>query len=253
MDSILAGMGGRLMNNGRIGIYGSIPKNYRENKIITRILGYDPFSVQEVPQDEIIAPFSGRAHKFGIHFTICDLFTPTDYEGVIQKLRECLRHIHQIEYTFSSFQGYVRGDYQGKSIYAEKTATVLGLELDDAGISSLQKIHKVLLPAVQTFRATIEPEFNKPLFKSRPDLWELIAAYGAPYVMENYRPHLTLASGFDGSNRSVEEFIPYLNAAYGQELLNSKIPFDRVYIFQEITDGKYKGFFQVKDELKLAE
>jgi len=47
-------------------------------------------------------------------------------------------------------------------------------------------------------------------------------------------------------------FYLYLNENYGKEILNKKIPFDRIYIFQEILGGKFDGYFKVIDEIFLA-
>jgi 2'-5' RNA ligase len=241
------------VNKARIGIYGSIPSDLHENEVITSILGYDPFNVREVEQDGIIAPYSGRSHKFGIHYTIYDLFTPTNNKDVVDVVNQAIKGIKAFDYTFSGFSGFVRGDYQNKSIYNEKSKTVLGLEFDEKGNAELKKLHQAILPDIQKCRTRIEPEFDKPIFRNEPELWHLISAYGAPYVLDNYSPHLTLASGLDGSAETVSRLVEYLNKEYGSELLNRKIPFNRVYIFQEIVEGKYEGYFEVCEEIKLED
>ena len=241
------------MNKARIGIYGSVPRDLYENEVITSILGYDPFNVHEVDQDEIIAPYSGRAHKFGIHYTIYDLFTPTSNKEVVDVVNQAIKGIKAFNYTFSGFSGFVRGDYQGKSIYSKKSKTVLGLEFDGNGNAELKKLHKAILSDIQKCRTRIEPEFDKAIFRNEPELWKSISEYGAPYVLENYSPHLTLASGLDGSDETVSRLIEYLNKEYGRKLLNRTIPFNRLYIFQEIVEGKYEGYFRVCEEIKLED
>jgi hypothetical protein len=240
------------MEKARIGIYGSIPRESLENEAITSILGYDPFGAREVGQDEVMSPYSGRAHKFGIHFTVYDLFTPTNYEDVVQKVRETVSGMGGFDYSFSRFAGYVRGDYQGKSVYNERSRTVLGLEFDECGKRKLKELHEAILPVIQPYRAAIEPEFDKPIFRNVPALWRLILEYGAPYVLENYSPHLTLASGLDGSDETLDRLVAYLGREYGGKLLGRAIPLDRLYVFEEILGGKYDGYFRVRDEIKLA-
>jgi len=235
----------------RIGIYGSVPKGLCENEVITSILGYDPFDGQEVDQDGIIAPYSGRAHKFGIHYTIYDLFTPTSIEEVVDVVKQAITGIKAFNYAFPGFSGYVRGDYQGRSVYDEGSKTVIGLDFDETGKTELKKMHKAILQAIQKCRTGIEPEFDKEIFRNEPALWDLIREYGAPYVLENYSPHLTLASGLDGSDETVSRLIDYLNAEYGSKLLDREIPFTSVYVFQEIVEGKFEGYFRVCEEIRI--
>jgi len=237
----------------RIGIYGSVPKNSEVFNKIASILGYDPFQVKEVEQDQMIAPVCGRAKTFGAHFTIYDIFTPTDLEKLINRVRKITADIEPFDFTFSKFAGYARGDYQGKSVYDDKSNTVLGLDFDNKSAEKFNRIHKKIVTGIQDLREKIEPEFDKEIFRNVPELWQLIQKYGAPYVLENYEPHLTLASKLDGSDATLAKLINYLNNNYGKEILNKKIPFDRIYIFQEILGGKFDGYFKAIDEIFLAE
>lgn len=236
----------------RVGIYGSVPKDSEVFNKITLILGYDPFQVKEVEQDQIIAPVCGRAKTFGAHFTIYDIFTPTDLEKLIDRARQIIADIEPFDFTFTRFTGYARGDYQGKSVYDDKSKTVLALDFDSKSAEKFSRIHEKIVTGIQDLREKIEPEFDKEIFQNVPELWRLIQTYGAPYVLENYEPHLTLASKLDGSNTTLAKLINYLNDNYGEEILNKKIPFDRIYIFQEILGGKFDGYFKVIDEISLA-
>ncbi|MFZ2970924.1 MAG: 2'-5' RNA ligase family protein [Minisyncoccia bacterium] len=237
----------------RVGIYGSAPKDSEVFNKITSILGYDPFRVKEVEQDQMIAPVCGRAKSFGAHFTIYDIFTPTDLEKLINRVRQISADIEPFDFTFSKFAGHVRGDYQGKSVYNDKSKTVLGLDFDNKSVEKFNQIHKKIVTGIQDLREKIEPEFDKEIFRNVPELRQLIQTYGAPYVLENYEPHLTLASKLDGSNATLEKLINYLNDNYGNEILNKEIPFGRIYIFQEILGGKFDGYFKAVDEIFLAE
>ncbi len=237
----------------RVGIYGSVPKDSEVFNKITSILGYDPFRVKEVEQDQMIAPVCGRAKTFGAHFTICDIFTPTDFEKLINRVKRIIADIEPFDFTFSKFAGYARGDYQRKSVYDDKSKTVLALDFDNESVKKFNQIHKKIVTCIQDLREKIEPEFDKEIFRNVPELWQLIQKYGAPYVLENYEPHLTLSSRLDGSDVTLAKLISYLNDNYGKEILNKKIPFDRIYIFQEILGEKFDGYFKVIDEIFLAE
>jgi len=236
-----------------IGIYGSVPKNSEVFNKIASILGYDPFQVKEVEQDQMIAPVCGRAKTFGAHFTIYDIFTPTDLEKLIDRIRQIIAETEPFDFTFPRFAGYARGDYQGKSVYDDKSKTVLALDFDNESVEKFNQIHKKIVTHIQDLREKIEPEFDKEIFRNVPELWQLIQKYGAPYVLKNYKPHLTLASKLDGSDATLAKLINYLNNNYGKEILNKKIPFDRIYIFQEILGGKFDGYFKAIDEIFLAE
>jgi hypothetical protein len=239
------------MNKARIGIYGSLPRDTEVFNIVTSILGYDPFHIQEVQQDSIISQVCGRAKTFGCHFTIYDFFTPTNYDLVIDRLKQIVKNVQPFEFTFTDFSGYVRGDYQGKPVYNNTSKTVLALDFDRDTQKKLLKIHTDIITDIQEFRQKIEPEFDKGIFKNIPELWALIQKYGSPYVLNNYSPHLSLASNLDGTEEVLKTLIEYLNTNYGDQLLNHKIPFDRIYIFEEIVEGKYTGYFKIKDEILL--
>ena len=236
----------------RIGIYGSVPKDSEVFNKIALILGYDPFQVKAVEQDKVIAPVCGRAKTFGVHFSIYDIFTPTDFEKLTERIRQIILDIEPFSFTFSRFTGLTRGDYQGKSVYDNKSKTVLALDFDNESVKKFHQIHKNIVTQIQDLREKIEPEFDKEIFRNVPKLWQLIQKYGTPYAFENYHPHLTLLSSLDGSNATLEKFITYLNNNYGKEILNIKIPFDRIYIFQEIIGGKFDGYFEVIDEIFLT-
>jgi hypothetical protein len=242
------------MNKPRIGIYGSVPKNTAAFNAITSILGYNPFEIKEVNQDPVISKVCGRAKTFGCHFTIYDIFTPTDYDAVVQYIQTTAKNCcpPPFQFTFTNFAGYVRGDYQGKSVYKTNQKTVLALDFDKDSETNFAKIHKEIVSGIQQFRQRIEPEFDKELFRSVPELWQLITKYGAPYVLENYSPHLTLASSLDGSDQTLDNLIKYLDDNYGDKLLNQPIDFDKIYIFEEIIDGEFSGYFKVKDEIALG-
>lgn len=235
----------------RIGIYGSAPKDSEVFNKITSILGYDPFRVKEVEQDQTIAQSCGRAKTFGAHFTIYDIFTPTDLEKLTDRVKQIIADIEPFDFTFSRFTGHVRGDYQGKSVYDDKSETVLALDFDSESAEKFSRIHKKIVTGIQDLREKIEPEFDKEIFRNVPELWRLIQKYGAPYVLENYEPHLTLSSKLDGSNATLAKLINYLDDNYGKKILDKKIPFDRIYIFQEILGGKFEGYFKVIDEIFL--
>lgn len=236
----------------RIGIYGTVPPQTEVFSILVKILGYDPFTRQEAKQDAVIAPVCGRAKKFGPHFTLYDIFIPTDYSALIQKLEEIIRDFSPSSLTFSSFGGYVRGDYQNKRIYCENMKTVLALDFDPDSVEKLRKLHTAIIKNIQSFRDHIEPEFNKAIFQKVPALWQKIKKYGAPYVLENYMPHLTLASDLGGTETMCARIIRYLEKNYGAKLLGKQIPLDAVYIFEEILGGRLDGYFYVKDILKFA-
>lgn len=233
----------------RIGIYGTVPSHSEIFQTLTTVLGYDPFKVVEVRQDAAIAPFCGRAKTFGPHFTIYDIFTPTDYLALRQRLQKILQKFKPFDFTFVSIRGYVRGDYQGKSVYNEKMKTALALDFDSESIRKFKEIHASIIQNIQDLRSGIEPEFNKELFQKVPELWRLIQKYGAPYVLENYSPHLTLASGLDGTDKTCDKWVHYLQREYGDKLFRKPIPFDAVYIFEEILGGKFDGYFKVKEKL----
>lgn len=235
----------------RVGIYGSVPQDSEAFKIFTHLLGYDPYRVEEVEQDQVIAPVCGRAKTFGVHFTIYDIFTPTDYHALVKKLKDILKVVKPFNFIFSGFHGYVRGDYQGKSVYNRKAKTVLALDFDKESVKRFKKTHTAIIKNIQEFRARIEPEFNKELFQKVPELWSLIQKYGAPYILENYSPHLTLASGLDGTEETCNRLIQYLEKKYADQLLQRPIPFDAIYIFEEILGGRFDRYFKVKEKLKL--
>ena len=235
----------------RIGIYGSVPKDNEAFKVITSILGYDPYEVKEIEQDQIIASVCGRAKTFGAHFTIYDIFTPTDYPALIEKLKEILSEFKPFDFTFVRFEGYVRGDHQGKTVYDTAMKTVVALDFDSDSVAKFNELHKTIIENIQNLRAKIEPEFDKELFRKVPELWALIEKYGAPYVLKNYSPHLTLASGLDGSDETCNRIISYLNENYSSQLLHKQIPFDAVYIFEEILGGEFNGYFRIKETIYL--
>jgi len=235
----------------RIGIYGSVPRDSEFFGILTRILGYDPYLVKEIEQDGIIAPVCGRAKTFGAHFTIYDIFTPTDYDAVIERLKEIIGRYESFDFKFTGFSGYVRGDYQGKSVYDDKMKTVLALDFDDDSIGKIKQIHADIVQNIQDLRSAIEPEFDKEIFRNIPELWRLIQQFGAPYVLENYSPHLTVASRLDGSEKQYDQLISYLEKTYGDRLLDKSIPFGAIYIFEEIVDGEFYGYFRIRDVLRL--
>jgi len=235
----------------RIGIYGSVPRESEFFDILTHLLGYDPYLVKEVEQDKIISPVCGRAKTFGAHFTIYDIFTPTDYDAVIEKLKEIISQYSVFKFKFVGFSGYVRGDYQGKSVYSDRMKTVLALDFDDASIGIIKNIHANIVQNIQKYRSIVEPEFDKDIFRNVPELWQLIQRYGAPYVLQNFTPHLTVASKLNGSEEQCDKMITYLDKKYGDKLFNKDIIFDAIYIFEEIIDNDFGGYFRIKDVLKL--
>ncbi len=239
------------MHTKRIGIYGNVPKDSDAIKIISSILGYDPFLIAHVKQDQIIAPFCGRANKFGSHFTLYDIFSPTDYQQVIVRVKEIVRDTSPFHYSFSGFSGYVRGDYQGKSIYNDTSKTVLALDFDENDIKKINQIHFDVVQGIQDLRMKIEPEFDKKIFQKVPELWENIQNFGAPYVLDHYSPHLTLASKLDGSEETLSKLIKHLDTKYGDRIIGQKIPFDRIYVYEEILSGKFSGHFYIKEEIPL--
>jgi|GEM_PF-7133467 Protein of unknown function (DUF1045). len=241
------------MSQPRIGIYGSVPKNTEIFETITSVLGYDAYRVREVEQDSVVSEVCGRAKTFGCHWTIYDIFTPTDYDAMMRWLRTSMANYFSFKFTFSGFAGYVRGDYQGKSVYSTNQKTVLALDFDTESQVGFAKLHEEIVTGVQRFRQKIEPEFDKELFQGVPELWKLITKYGAPYVLENYEPHLTLASALDGSDKTLNRLVEYLNVNYGDKILNRPVEFDKIYIFEEIVDGKFAGYFRVKDEVSLGQ
>ena len=235
----------------RIGIYGSVPKNSEVFQTITTILGYDPFRVKETIQDSVVAPFCGRAKKFGAHFTIYDIFTPTDKDLLIERVKNLVKEIKPFDFSFAGIGGYVRGDYQRKSIYKSNLKTVIALDFDEVSIKKFSTIHETIITNIQDLRANIEPEFDKDIFRNIPELWSMVEKYGAPYVLENYAPHLTIASGLDGSEETLSKLMDHVSETYGRKLLNIQIPFDRIYIFEEILGGHFDGYFKVIEEIKL--
>jgi hypothetical protein len=236
----------------RVGIYGSVSAGLGVFKVLTSILGYDPFLIAEVNQDAVVAPVCGRAKTFGAHFTIYDIFTPTDYDSFILRLREIISAYRPFYFKFVRFSGYIRGDYQGKSVYDEKMKTVLALDFDEESAMMVSAIHTNIVKNIQDLRAAIEPEFNQDIFRNVPELWKLIQQFGAPYVLNNYSPHLTIASKLSGSDKELERMIHYMSETYGREILDKPIPFDAIYIFEEIIGGKFNGYFKVRDILKLS-
>lgn len=230
----------------RIGIYGSVAQESAIFETLTRMLGYNPYTVANVTQDTIIAPHCGRARTFGPHFTLTDIFTPTDYAELIEALKKVSSAMQPFEYVFSSFSGYVRGDYQGGNVYKSLTKTVLALDFDDAAAERFKQIHRTLINAIQPFRDGIEPEFSREIFKQVPELWALIEKYGAPYVLENFKPHVTIASKLDGKEETCDQLIRYCTDTYGKELLRTPVQFDALYIFEEILGGEFNGFFKIK-------
>jgi hypothetical protein len=235
----------------RIGIYGSVPRNSEFFGILSGLLGYDPFSVREVRQDAVIAPVCGRAKTFGTHFTIYDIFTPTDYGALITRLKELLAGINSFEFHFTKFSGYVRGDYQGKSVYNDNLKTVLALDFDDESVKKIKALHKLIVENIQDLRAKIEPEFDKEIFRNNSELWPVIQKYGAPYVLHNYSPHLSVATKLSGDEGQFAGLVEYLDKNYRDKLIVKPIPFDGVYIFEEIIGGEFNGYFKVREKLEI--
>jgi len=240
------------MNKPRIGIYGSVPPGTAIFDTITSILGYDPFKVAEVKPDPTISKVCGRAKTFGGHFTIYDIFTPTDYASVLQYLKTAAKNFQPFNFTFTDFVGLVRGDYQGGSTYSSNQKTLLALHPDQNVKVNFEKIHKTITTGIQAFRQKIEPEFDKEIFRNVPGLWKLITTYGTPYVFENYSPHLSLASALDGSDQTLDKLIAYLNKNYRDKLINQPTVFDKIYVFEEILDGQFSGYFKVTDTVPLG-
>ena len=114
----------------RIGIYGTVPPHSEIYKIFLSILGYDPFKIKTFRQDRFISLFCGRAKTFGPHFTIIDIFTPTNYSALKKELYKIAKKISPFEYYFSKISAYIRGDYQKGLIYQRKTKTVVALDFD---------------------------------------------------------------------------------------------------------------------------
>ena len=236
----------------RIGIYGSLKEQSEVFQILAHILGYDPYAVEEIPADAVIAPVCGRAKTFGPHFTIYDIFTPTDYAALIERLKGIVGGYQPFDYTFTGFSGYVRGDYQGKSVYNDSLKTVLALDFDTVSREKFWRLHFDIVRNIQDLRARIEPEFDKEIFRNVPELWDLVARYGAPYVLENYSPHLTVASGLSGDPGQYDRLVSYLEKNYGKTILGGPIVFDAIYIFEEIIGGRFDGYFRIKDVIRFG-
>lgn len=236
----------------RIGIYGSVPHGSEIFKVLSGLLVYDPFSVREVAQDSVVARVCGRAKTFGPHFTIYDIFTPTDYGALIVRLKELLAGRNGFEFYFTKFSGYVRGDYQGKSVYNDKLKTVLALDLDDESVKKIRALHKQIVENIQDFRVKIEPEFDKEIFRNNSELWPVIQKYGAPYVLRNYSPHLSVATKLSGDEGQLAGLFEYLDKNYRDKLIRKPIPFDGIYIFEEIIGGKFNGYFRVREKMGIG-
>ena len=235
----------------RIGIYGSVPENSEVFGILAGLLGYDPFSVREIRQDAVISQVCGRAKTFGPHFTIYDIFTPTDYGALIARLKDLLAGIDSFEFCFTGFSGYVRGDYQGKSVYNDRLKTVLALDFDRESVKKMWALHKLIVENIQDLRAKIEPEFDKEIFRSNSELWPVIQKYGAPYVLHNYSPHFSVATSLSGDEGQLAGLSDYLVKNYGDKLIGKPIPFDGIYIFEEIIGGEFNGYFKVREKLEI--
>ena len=191
-------------------------------------LGWDPATGRAVAQPELgldLAGMTADPRKYGFHGTIKPPFrlaqgvSPADLGAAVAQLAQTLPAVEMPGLQMLDLEGFLALVPQGDTAALGDLAARVVAELDP-----------LRAPLTEAEVARRRPERLKPRQR------ELLALYGYPYVMEEFRFHLTLSSHLSPADhaallpRATAHFAPHLPQPFRIEALT---------LFGEAEDGRF--------------
>jgi len=173
------------------------------------------FDMREFDTTELI----GSAARYPDHVTIVGTFSlekETDYPQMCDEIGRALRRFQPFVVTTSELQYFPGGTL---SIGFSGESRVKFLELQRA-----------MLPIIKRYRrGAIEPEFRKYLYSKEALEARHTREFGEPFVLELYKPHITLVSGI----REQHDYAKLHQLAQDADLSGIKLTVSELWLMEE--------------------
>lgn len=232
--------------NTRIAIYSCPDPESEVFSILSSIQGYNPFTKEVLEPDPVIKPYIGPTNKFGPHVTLRGVFSVSKYQEMKESLLGAISDLEVFDYCFSDCIPLDRSH-----LFANTHPTpALILAVDDSSKDKFTEVHKKMLESTNRFRNEVEEVWKSELFRSNEQLWNHILQYGSPYSMDNYIPHLSLATAMTDDKELWQKIQHHIKKTY-PVLFQTQIRFNKIYIFEEIMEGSIQGSFRIKEEIDI--
>lgn len=210
----------------RYAIYYTLPKENELYQKVSSWLGHDVYGTKEKQNSfefpEALVPFrqyNNKASVYGFHATLKAPF----------RLAEGLSR-HQLEYSLEKFCTLRKPFECGKMSIVE-----IGNFLAFSHQSYCQKMELLAQDCVKTFEDFRAPLNNAEIARRKPESLtkkqkQLLNLWGYPYVMEEFKFHMTLTNKiYDGNLQAChaalnDYFSPYLSQSF---------VVDRVYLYHQ--------------------
>jgi putative phosphonate metabolism protein len=206
-----------------------------------RLLGYDAFSGEELPFPDGVAPdwrdLTQDPRKYGFHATLKPPIslapgkTETELLAACQSFAEAPRPIAVIEPVVNAISGFLAVVPAEPSAELERLAADCVREFDG-------------------FRAPLTPEDRERRNPSRltSRQREHLDCWGYPYVMEDFRFHMTLTGRLETERR--QEVLAMLRHCFSATV-SKTLPVDRIALFrQDNKDSRFRiiGHWPLRDQ-----
>lgn len=191
-------------------------------------LGWDPATGRAVAQPELgldLAGMTADPRQYGFHGTIKPPFrlaqgvSPADLGAAVGQLAQTLRAVVMPGLQMLELEGFLALVPQGDTAALGDLAARVVAELDP-----------LRAPLTEAEVARRRPD------RLTPRQRELLALYGYPYVMEEFRFHLTLSSHLSPADHAA--LLP-LAAAHFAPHLPQPFCMDALTLFGEAEDGRF--------------
>lgn len=200
----------------------------------TRLLGYDAFSGEELPFPDGVTLATPDWHdltkdprKYGFHATLKAPLslapgkTETGLLAACEAFAGTARTIPVIKPVVSSISGFI-------AVVPAKSSA----ELERLAADCVSEFNSFRAPLTSGDRARRNPSELTPRQREHLDRW------GYPYVMDDFRFHMTLTGRLDGTRR--EPVLAMLRNRFS-EIGLATLPIDRIAVFrQENQDSRFR-------------
>jgi putative phosphonate metabolism protein len=203
-----------------------------------QLLGYDAFSGEELPFPDGVSPdwyeLTGDPRKYGFHATLKAPLAlaqgrrETELVAACEAFAETARPIPQIRPVVDSISGFIAVVPAERSSELERLAADCTREFDS--------FREALTPEDRTRR---NPSALTPRQREHLDRW------GYPYVMEDFRFHMTLTGRLDAERRP--PILTMLRERFSTIGL-ATLAIDRIALFRQ---DQANSRFRIVDHWKL--
>ena len=170
----------------------------------------------------------GSAAQYPDHVTIIGTFSlekETEFPEMCAEIAQALRRFQSFAVTTGELQYFPGG--------------TLSVGLTDESRMKLLEIQRTVLPIINRYRrGAIEPEFRKYLYSQDQLEAAHVREFGDPFVLELYKPHITLASGI----RNQDDYATLLQLAKDAGLTGIKLTVSELWLMEEEEiSGRWKA------------